>query len=89
MTSVKQAIQQLSEVTGWLFLDDRGQLITPERQNSGVDTVVATTSASEPLRLVLAGIMRDVSLRVPGMRSVCPAPWLMGWCRWMDATLRS
>ena len=73
MTSVKQAIQQLSEVTGWLFLDDRGQLITPERQNSGVDTVVATTSASEPLRLVLAGIMRDVSLasarRAIGMSS--------------------
>ena len=62
MASVRQAIWQLSEVTGWLLLDDRGQLITPERQNGGVDAVVATTSASEPLRLVLVGIMRDVSL---------------------------
>ena len=62
MASVRQAIRQLSEVTGWLFLDDRGQLITPERQNGGVDAVVTTTSACEPLRLVLIGIMRDVSL---------------------------
>jgi len=62
MASVRQAIRQLSEVTGWSFLDDHGQLITPERQNGGVDMVVATTSASEPLRLVLTGIMRDVSL---------------------------
>lgn len=73
MASVRQAIQQLSEVTGWSFLNDQGQLITPERQNGGVDTVVATTSASEPLRLVLTGIMRDVSLasarRAIGMSS--------------------
>ncbi|MBN1135711.1 MAG: glutamate mutase L [Anaerolineae bacterium] len=62
MASVRQAIRHLSDVTGWSFLDDRGQLITPERQNGGVDLVVATTSASEPLRLVLTGIMRDVSL---------------------------
>jgi len=62
MASVRQAIQQLSEVTGWLLLNDRGQLITPERQNGGVDAMVATTSASEPLRVVLTGIMRDVSL---------------------------
>lgn len=77
MASVRQAIRQLSEVTGWLFLDDRGQLITPERQNGGVDVVVATTSASEPLRLVLSGIMRDVSLasarRAIGMSSALVA----------------
>ena len=35
MASVRQAIQQLSEVTGWFFLNDQGQLITPERQNGG------------------------------------------------------
>jgi uncharacterized protein (TIGR01319 family) len=60
--SVRQALNRLSTVTGWRFLDERGQVITPEHQGGGVDVVVATTSASEPLRLVLAGIMHDVSL---------------------------
>jgi hypothetical protein len=62
MASVRQAIQRLSEVAGWVLLDGRGQLITPERQDGGVDVVVAMTSASEPLRVVLTGIMSDVSL---------------------------
>lgn len=61
-SSVRQALNQLSAVTGWRFLDERGQVITPQHQSGGVDVVVATTSASEPLRLVLAGIMHDVSL---------------------------
>jgi uncharacterized protein (TIGR01319 family) len=62
MASVRQALDGLSEIITWQFLDDRGQLLTPERQGGGVDALVATTSASEPLRLVLAGIMRDISL---------------------------
>jgi MutL protein len=62
MASVRQAITQLSEVTGWRFLDDQGQIITPEHQAGGVDLVVVTTSASEPLNLVLTGIMHDISL---------------------------
>lgn len=60
--SVRQALDQLSTVTGWRFLDERGQIISPEHQTGGVDAVVTTTSASEPLRLVLAGVMRAVSL---------------------------
>jgi len=60
--SVRLALGQLSEVTGWRFLDEKGQLIRPEHKDGGVDTIVAVTSAGEPLRLVLAGIMNDVSL---------------------------
>ena len=60
--SVRQAVSRLSEVTGWCFLDERGQIIRPERQGGGVDAVVAVTSASEPLHLVLSGVMQDVSL---------------------------
>jgi hypothetical protein len=62
MASVQQAVAQLSEVMHWQFVDGQDHVITPERQGGGVDAVVAVTSASEPLRLVLAGIMRDVSL---------------------------
>ncbi len=62
MASVRQAVSQLSRITGWPLLDQRGQIITPEHQAGGVDAVVAVLSASEPLRTVLAGIIRDVSL---------------------------
>jgi hypothetical protein len=62
MASVRQAIDQLSEIMHWQFLDAQGHLISPERQGGGVDVVVTTTSASEPLRVVLTGVVRDVSL---------------------------
>ena len=62
MASVRQAIAQLSEVIGWRFLDEQGQIIRPEHQGGGVDAVAAITTASEPLRLVLTGLMHDVSL---------------------------
>jgi hypothetical protein len=60
--SVRQAIGQVVDVTGWSFLDERGQVICPEHQAGGVDAVVVIASASEPLRLVVFGIMDDVSL---------------------------
>ncbi len=62
MASVRQALNHLSEVSRWQILDEQGHVITPERQGGGVDAVVAITSAAEPLHLVLAGIMRDISL---------------------------
>jgi uncharacterized protein (TIGR01319 family) len=62
MASVQQALTHLTEVARWQFLDDQGRVLTPERQGGGVDAVVAITSAGEPLRLVLAGIMHDISL---------------------------
>jgi len=60
--SVRQALAQLTEITGWNFLDQQGQIITPEHQNGGVDALVAITSLGEPLHVLLSGIMRDVSL---------------------------
>jgi hypothetical protein len=62
MISVRQAVGDLSRVMGWPLIDERGQIITPEHQLGGVDAVVAITSGSEPLRVVLAGVTRDVSL---------------------------
>ena len=62
MASVRQAITQISEITGWPLLNSQGQIITPQQQSGGVDAVVVITSASPPLRLLLAGVMRDISL---------------------------
>jgi hypothetical protein len=60
---VRHAIGQIEEATGRLLLDEQGQLITPEQAGgNGVDTFVATTSAAAPLRLILAGLTRDVSI---------------------------
>jgi hypothetical protein len=60
--SVRQAVTELSEITGWPLLNERGQIISPQRHLGGVDAVVMIASASNPLRLVLAGVMRDISL---------------------------
>jgi hypothetical protein len=62
IASVRQAVGQLAEIAGWPLLDEGKQIITPEHQAGGVDAVVAVLSASEPLRVVLGGVMSDVSL---------------------------
>ena len=62
MASARQAIMQISDITGWPLLNSQGQLITPQRQSGGVDAVVVITSASPPLRLLLTGVMQEISL---------------------------
>lgn len=60
---VQHAIEQVEEVTGRELLDDQGSLISPESADGrGVDAFVATVSAPRPLRVVLAGLVRDLSL---------------------------
>ncbi len=63
MVSVRQTLQQISEITGWQLLDERGQIITPQHRDGGVDAVAATASVGEPMRLLLSGIMPQVSLK--------------------------
>jgi hypothetical protein len=63
LLGVRHAIGQIEEATGRLLLGEQGQLITPEQASgNGVDAFVATTSAAAPLRLILAGLTRDVSI---------------------------
>jgi len=60
---VVRAIYQLEEMTGRTFLGPDEHLVTPERgDGSGVDRFLAVSSAAHPLRIVLAGLSRDVSL---------------------------
>jgi uncharacterized protein (TIGR01319 family) len=60
--SARQAIGQLAEITGWPLLDEEGHVIVPQQQGDGVDAVAVITSASEPLRILLAGLISTISL---------------------------
>jgi hypothetical protein len=55
-----QAVQTIEFVTGRRFFENK-QLISPERPNGdGVDLFITTTSASEPLRLIVMGAVSPV-----------------------------
>ncbi|HOT92286.1 MAG TPA: glutamate mutase L [Anaerolineae bacterium] len=58
---VVQALEQLEQITG-RTLYASGRLITPQQGLEGVDAFVVTLSASEPLSLVIAGLVREMSL---------------------------
>ena len=54
---------QLSQIAARPLLNDSGDIITSERlDGSGVDLCVITCSAAEPLHVVLAGLVNDLSL---------------------------
>lgn len=60
---VQRAIEQISQVTGQQFFDERGSLIVPERsERHGVDVFAATVSAGRPLQVVIGGLVRDLSV---------------------------
>lgn len=59
---VQHAIEQVEEVTGRTLLDSEGNLMTPEETGVGVDAFIALVSAAQPLEVLLAGLVRDLSL---------------------------
>ena len=60
---VRHAIEQLQRVSARPLLSDDGNVISPEQDDgSGVDLCVITSSAAQPLRLVLAGLVGELSL---------------------------
>jgi hypothetical protein len=59
----RHALEKLAAAAGRPLLDERGNLITPERpEGAGVDACVITASAAQPLRVVLAGLAGEWSL---------------------------
>lgn len=57
------AIRSMESTTGKTLLDGEGQLIRPESlDGQGVDRFVAVSSAARPVRAVLAGVTRGISL---------------------------
>lgn len=59
-----RALEQMREQTGRLLLRSaEGRVLTPEqRDGSGVDAFLATASVGRPMRVVLVGLMPDVSI---------------------------
>ncbi len=58
---VVHAIEELEEITGRTFYES-GQLITPQEGMRGVDAFVVVVSAAKPLEVLLAGLVREMSL---------------------------
>jgi hypothetical protein len=59
---MRHAIENITEITNRQLMDDSGLLIIPEVRGMGVDLLVLTCSAAQPLRVVLAGLVSQVSL---------------------------
>jgi uncharacterized protein (TIGR01319 family) len=60
---VRCAIGQIEELAARRLLDDQANLITPQQPGGeGVDAFVIASSAGAPLRMVLMGLTRDLSL---------------------------
>jgi hypothetical protein len=62
---IQHAIEQIEDVTGRVLLDEAHRLIIPQQGGLvGVDACVAVSSAAPPLRVVLAGLVPELSLSV-------------------------
>jgi hypothetical protein len=60
---VEAAIDKLQEITGRIFLDaDRRLISSIQADGSGVEAVSATISAGATLKIIIAGLLSDVSL---------------------------
>jgi hypothetical protein len=60
---VQQAITKLSQNTRRALIDNDGWLISPSNDTGmGVDNFAAAVSAGEPMRVIIAGLLNDVSL---------------------------
>lgn len=59
---VQKAIDQLQAITGRTLVDDNERLIIPTAPNgSGVDSLAATISAGPALKVLVVGLLEDVS----------------------------
>jgi hypothetical protein len=60
---VKQAIRQISLATGRRFFDQQGSLIRPAKSDgSGVDEFGLVISVGDPQRIILAGLLEEISI---------------------------
>jgi hypothetical protein len=75
MAAVRQSLGRISGMTDWSLLDDQGRILSPQSEWMGTDAVVAITSASRPLRLVLTGVTQALSLA--SARRALPTPYAL------------
>ena len=61
---IGEAIDKLEEITGKVFIDEDGNIISSlQEDGSGVDAIAATISAGKTLNIVVAGLLSEVSLQ--------------------------
>lgn len=58
-----EAFFRLESISGQSFLNQEGQLLMPSSDDMGVDNFGASFSAGEPLKVVLVGLLDNVSLQ--------------------------
>lgn len=59
----RDAVRALEETTERILLTKQGRVIIPEQENGyGVDALVGSVSVMPPLRVVIAGLIRDLSV---------------------------
>lgn len=56
------AVEQIEDITGRRLLDERRYLLAPQQGSTGTDVCVVTSSAAPPIRLILAGLVPELSL---------------------------
>ena len=60
---VRQALERLQEITARVLVGADEQVIIPRAEDgSGVDALAAVLSVGEPLKIILVGLLEDVSL---------------------------
>lgn len=60
---VRLALARLEEVTGRRLVSDELRLLVPEQEDgSGIDAVTVTLSAGVPLRVVIMGLLEELSI---------------------------
>lgn len=60
---VWRSIEDLEELSGrYIIGEEEGLIIPSTMDNNGIDSMVATISAGEPIRTVVVGLLDDVSL---------------------------
>lgn len=63
LEGIRRAIDRLQQITGRVLVDEEERIVIPSMPDgTGVDTVAATLSAGPPLRVVVLGLLEDISV---------------------------
>jgi uncharacterized protein (TIGR01319 family) len=58
---VLNAVGEVEELTGRKLLDEKGQIISPAKDNVGTDIYISTSSAGGGLQMMVAGVVRSMT----------------------------
>jgi hypothetical protein len=62
LEGIRQSLERLQRITGRVLVDDDERLIIPSRPDgAGIDVVATTISAGPPLKVLILGLLEDIS----------------------------